>query len=67
MIQAAKLVKKLTASKSSIVYKPLPKDDPTRRKPDISKIKKELGWAPKVKFELGLKRTIAWFKVNELG
>jgi UDP-glucuronate decarboxylase len=67
MIQAAKLVKKLTGSPSPIVFRPLPKDDPTRRKPDISKIKRELGWSPKVKFEPGLKRTIAWFRLNEIG
>ncbi len=54
MLQAAKLVKRLTRSGSPIVYKPLPADDPTRRKPDISKIKRELGWSPKVRFEYRL-------------
>jgi UDP-glucuronate decarboxylase len=67
MIQAAKLVKKLTGSSSPIVFRPLPKDDPTRRKPDISKIKRALGWSPKVKFEAGLKRTIAWYQAHESG
>jgi len=66
MIQAAKLVKKFTASPSPIVHRPLPKDDPTRRKPDISKIKRELGWSPKVKFEDGLKKTIDWYRLNEI-
>jgi UDP-glucuronate decarboxylase len=66
MIQAARLVKKFTGSPSPIVHKPLPKDDPTRRKPDISKIKRELGWSPKVKFEVGLKRTIDWYAANEV-
>jgi UDP-glucuronate decarboxylase len=65
MIQAAKLVKKLTGSPSPIVFRPLPHDDPTRRKPDIGKIKKALGWQPKVKFEDGLRKTIEWYKENE--
>lgn len=66
VLQAAKLVKKLTGSASPIVRKPLPKDDPTRRRPDISKIKRELGWSPKVKFADGLKRTIAWYMLHEV-
>ena len=67
MIQAAKLVLKLTGSKSKIVKKPLPKDDPVRRRPDITKIKKALGWKPTVKFEQGLAETIAWYREHELG
>jgi UDP-glucuronate decarboxylase len=66
MLQAAKLVKKLTRSSSPIVHKPLPADDPTRRRPDIAKIKRELGWSPKIKFEQGLKRTIDWYRLNEI-
>jgi UDP-glucuronate decarboxylase len=66
MIQAAKLVQKITRSPSKIVHRDLPKDDPTRRKPDISKIKRRLGWSPKIKFEDGLKRTIAWYMLNEI-
>jgi UDP-glucuronate decarboxylase len=66
MIQAAKLVQKITRSRSKIVFRELPKDDPTRRKPDISKIKRRLGWSPKIKFEDGLKRTIAWYMLNEI-
>lgn len=66
MIQAAKLVKKFTGTSSPIVHRPLPKDDPTRRRPDISKIKRELGWSPKVKFEVGLKKTIDWYRMNEI-
>ncbi len=57
----AKKVIDMTGSKSKIVQKPLPKDDPTRRQPDISLAKRELGWAPKVDLEAGLKRTIADF------
>jgi UDP-glucuronate decarboxylase len=66
MIQAAKLVQKFTHTSSKIVHKPLPKDDPTRRKPDISKIKRRLGWSPKVKFEVGLRKTIDWYMLNEI-
>ena len=51
---------------SKIVYKPLPKDDPTRRRPDISLAKKTLGWEPKVPLEEGLRNTIAYFR-KELG
>lgn len=51
---------------SKIVYKPLPKDDPTRRRPDISLAKKSLGWEPKVPLEEGLRNTISYFR-EELG
>jgi nucleoside-diphosphate-sugar epimerase len=43
-------------------FKPLPSDDPTRRKPDISKAQQLLGWQPTVSFEEGIKRTIGWFR-----
>ncbi len=52
----------LTGSRSKIVHKPLPTDDPTRRQPDISLAKKELGWEPKVDLDAGLKKTIANFE-----
>jgi UDP-glucuronate decarboxylase len=66
MIEAAKLVTQFTGAKAGIVFKPLPKDDPRQRKPDISKIKKRLGWTPKVKFADGLKKTIDWYRLNEI-
>ena len=62
IIDVAKMIKDMTKSSSKIVFKPLPKDDPVRRRPDIKKAKKELGWKPKIKFETGLKETIEWFK-----
>jgi nucleoside-diphosphate-sugar epimerase len=62
MIEAAKMIKAMTGSKSKFVYKPLPKDDPARRKPDITKAKKLLGWEPQVKLKEGLKYTIDWFR-----
>lgn len=61
ILDLAKEIRKLTDSGSEIVYKELPKNDPTRRKPDISKIKK-MGWSPSVHLEEGLKRTIDYFK-----
>ena len=51
ILELAKLVKEMTNSKSEIVFKELPKDDPTRRKPDITKAKMLLNWEPKIKFK----------------
>ena len=62
ILELAKLVWGLTNSSSEIESHPLPKDDPPRRKPDISKAKKLLDWEPKMKLEEGLKRTIEWFE-----
>jgi len=62
MLELAELVLKLTQSKSQIVYQPLPSDDPTQRRPDITRAKESLGWEPKVELEEGLKQTIAYFK-----
>lgn len=58
----ALLIKKLTESSSRIISKPLPKDDPIRRQPDISKAKKLLGWKPQISLENGLKKTIEFFR-----
>ncbi len=60
--ELANLVIKLTESDSRIVYKPLPSDDPTQRKPLIDLAEKELGWTPKVELEEGLEHTIKYFK-----
>ncbi|MDO8282720.1 MAG: SDR family oxidoreductase [Thermodesulfovibrionia bacterium] len=62
IIELARIVIKLTGSKSKIVFKPLPQDDPTQRQPDISLAMKELQWKPKVKLEKGLIKTIKYFK-----
>ena len=51
----------MTKSSSKIVYKDLPKDDPTRRKPDITMAKKELNWEPVISIEEGLSKTIEYF------
>ena len=60
--ELAECVLRLTGSKSELVFKPLPQDDPTQRQPDISKARATLGWEPKVALEDGLKETIAYFK-----
>ena len=62
MLELAKKVIELTGSKSQIVYKPLPQDDPTQRKPDISLAKKELNWEPSISLEEGLKKAIPYFE-----
>jgi len=62
VLELAELVKELTGSKSEIVFKPLPTDDPKRRLPDITKAKTLLDWTPKVEIRDGLTQTIAWYK-----
>jgi len=65
ILEFAGMVIQLSGSKSKIVHKPLPTDDPKQRRPDISKAKKILDWTPKVKLEQGLKETLEWFQTNE--
>ena len=60
--ELAETILKLTNSKSEIIYKSLPNDDPQQRRPDISKAKEKLNWEPKVGLETGLNTTIAWIK-----
>jgi dTDP-glucose 4,6-dehydratase len=60
--QFADEILRLTGSKSPIVFRPMPPDDPKQRKPDITLAKKLLGWEPKVDREEGLKRTLEYFK-----
>ena len=59
--QLAERVIALTGSKSKLVFRPLPQDDPLQRCPDITLARKTLGWEPKVPLEDGLKKTIAYF------
>jgi UDP-glucuronate decarboxylase len=60
--QLAKLVLQMTGSKSRLVFKPLPSDDPRQRQPNISLAKEVLGWSPTTELERGLERTIRYFK-----
>ncbi len=62
ILEIADIIKKITLSKSEVVFKSIGKDDPKKRCPDIDKAKKLLNWQPKVNFEDGLKKTIEYFK-----
>lgn len=62
MLEFAERIQRLTGTSSPIVFEPLPEDDPKRRKPDISKAKRVMGWEPQVSLEDGLRETIAYFK-----
>ena len=64
IFEFAEIVKERTKSKSKIIFKQLPVDDPHVRCPDISKARKELKWKPKVGLKEGLAKTIEWFKIN---
>jgi len=62
VLDFANKIIELTGSKSKIIFKPLPEDDPQVRQPDISKAREILGFEPKVKLEMGLVRTIEYFR-----
>ena len=62
ILELAQLVIEMTGSKSKLIHKPLPVDDPTRRRPDITLAKQKLDWEPTVPLAEGLAKTIAWFK-----
>ena len=62
MLELAELVLELTSSKSSLVYRELPADDPLQRKPDISNAIEFLGWRPAIDLREGLEQTIKWFR-----
>lgn len=67
MKELAEKVLALTNSKSQIIFKPLPEDDPKQRQPDISQAKSLLNWEPSIQLEEGLKKTIAYFDSLDLG
>ncbi len=62
ILELAQTIVALTQSRSQLVFKPLPTDDPKQRQPDISLAQEKLGWTPKVQLHDGLKRTIAYFQ-----
>lgn len=62
VLEAAKMVKEMTGSSSEIVFRALPEDDPKKRQPDIRRAAAGLGWRPQVSVELGVARTIEYFK-----
>ena len=62
ILQLAKMVLDMTGSRSEIVFKPLPQDDPKQRRPDIGKARAELDWEPRVDLQDGLRKTISYFE-----
>jgi dTDP-glucose 4,6-dehydratase len=65
ILEIARTIRRLTGSKSKIVHKALPIDDPKVRRPDISQARRRLGWRPEVRLEDGLLRTIEYFRNDE--
>jgi dTDP-glucose 4,6-dehydratase len=61
VLEFAREIIRATGSRSRVVFKPLPKDDPRQRRPDITRARRLLGWAPRVELAAGLKETIAYF------
>jgi dTDP-glucose 4,6-dehydratase len=64
VLQMAEAIIRITGSKSKIIFKPLPEDDPKVRQPDITKAKALLGWEPKVQLEEGLAKTLDYFRMK---
>jgi len=62
MLELAEHVVALTNSRSAIVFRPLPEDDPRQRRPDIGRARAQLGWEPTVQLATGLERTVAYFE-----
>ena len=67
ILQCAAEVQRLVGTDAEIVFKPLPKDDPKQRQPDISKARRLLGWEPKVPLREGLARSMEYFKAAVQG
>ena len=62
ILELAEEIIRLIDSKSKIIHVELPRDDPVRRRPDITKAKKDLAWEPVIPLEEGLKKTIEYFR-----
>ena len=62
ILDCAKAVLRVTGSQSSIVYRPLPQDDPIQRQPDISKARRLFDWEPKIDLETGLRLSLEYFR-----
>jgi dTDP-glucose 4,6-dehydratase len=62
ILECAREVLAVTGADTEIIFKPLPQDDPTRRRPDITKAKELLGWEPKIKLRHGLEKSLEYFK-----
>ncbi len=64
ILDFARLINRMTGNEAGIVFKPLPKDDPRVRRPDITKARRVLGWEPQISLEEGLARTIEYFRAK---
>jgi len=62
LLELAKRIIRLTGSRSEIVFRPLPVDDPKVRQPDIGRARTLLGWEPRVETDEGLRLTVDWFR-----
>jgi dTDP-glucose 4,6-dehydratase len=62
ILECAREVLAVTGAQTGIIFQPLPQDDPTRRRPDITKAKELLGWEPKIKLRHGLEKSLEYFK-----
>jgi len=62
MLELAEHINRVTNNRSGMIHKPLPTDDPTRRRPDITQARTRLGWEPSVPFADGIEATIRWFR-----
>jgi UDP-glucuronate decarboxylase len=67
ILELAQMIIRMTASRSKIVFKPLPHDDPERRRPDISQAAARLNWAPTTDLEDGIARTVQYFVRDGVG
>jgi nucleoside-diphosphate-sugar epimerase len=64
ILELSEQIKEITKCKSELTFHPLPKDDPKRRCPDLTKLEKLVKWKPKLKVEDGVKKTITWFSLK---
>ncbi len=62
ILSVVELIKDMANTNSEIIFEPLPKDDPTKRRPDITKARKLIDWSPEIDFISGLEKTIEWFR-----
>ncbi len=67
VLECAEIVREITGATAEIVFEPLPTDDPTRRRPDITVARRELGWEPTVDLREGITRLAAWYRTERLG
>jgi len=66
ILEFAERIRRVTGSRSEIVFQPLPEDDPKQRRPDIGKARALLGWEPRVPLEEGLRLTVEYFRVLQV-